>query len=55
MNIHSMTWVFEDGTDVMKQYEDFKNGLIDSTGLNTSTVKQAREEGIFDLYARVGT
>ena len=46
---------FEDGTDVMKQYEDFKNGLIDSTGLNTSTVKQAREEGIFDLYARVGS
>lgn len=55
MNIHSMTWVFEDGTDVMKQYEDFKNGLIDSTGLVTSTVKQAREEGIFDLYARVGS
>lgn len=59
-NIKSMTWVFEDGSDATKQYTDFKNGVIDSTGLNSSVLEISKQEtdadgnNMFDTYSRIG-
>ena len=49
--IKTMTWVFEDGTDVTKTYNDCLAGTIDSAGLNTSTIETAKADGNFEKYA----
>lgn len=53
--IQSSTWTFNDGTDATRNYNDFLNGKIDSTGLGTSTVKLSKDDGLFDEYVRVGS
>ena len=57
MNIHSWTWYFNDGTDTMRSYNEFKSGVVDGVGLNSSALVQARQdipdgetETWFDLY-----
>ncbi|MBR4667790.1 MAG: peptide ABC transporter substrate-binding protein [Butyrivibrio sp.] len=49
--ISTMTWVFEDGTDVTKTYNDCLAGTIDSAGLNTSTIETAKADGNFEKHA----
>jgi ABC-type oligopeptide transport system substrate-binding subunit len=49
--IKEMTWVFEDGTDVTKTYNDCLAGTIDSAGLNTSTIETAKADGNFEKHA----
>lgn len=51
VNIQTMTWLYNDGTDVTKAYNDFKAGTLDGVNLNTSTIELARTEGMFDQYA----
>ncbi len=50
INIHTITWLYNDGSDVMKPYNDFKAGVLDGTGLNTSSLEQAR----IDTYGDTG-
>ena len=52
-NIKTLNWVFEDGTDVTKAYNDCVAGTITSVGLNTSTIESAKADGNFDKYAVV--
>jgi ABC-type oligopeptide transport system substrate-binding subunit len=50
MNIHTQTWVFNDGSDATKAYNDMKAGVIDGTGLNASALELAKGDGWFDQY-----
>ena len=53
INVHTINWIFNDGTDVTKAYTDCKNGIVSGVGLNTTTVKLAKEDKLFDDYAYV--
>ena len=50
INIHTINWIYNDGSDVTKAYTDFKNGIVSGVGLNTTTVELAKEDGLFDEY-----
>lgn len=53
INIKTLTWLYNEGTDVTKTYNDVKAGVLDLAALNTSTLKIAKDEGIFDQFAYV--
>ena len=48
--IKNLTYVYEDGTDVTKTYNDTLAGTVDGCGLNTSTIETAKADGNFDKY-----
>lgn len=50
----SIVWYYNDGTDVMKYYNDCIAGIIVSAGINDSTIVQAQADGNFDDYVYVG-
>ena len=49
-NIKTLTYVYEDGTDVTKTYNDTLAGTVDGCTLNTSTIETAKADGNFDKY-----
>ena len=53
INIHNLTWVWEDGSDPLKIYNDIKSGVIAGAGLNSSALEVAKQDGWFDQYAYV--
>ena len=50
VNIKTLTFKFNDGTDELKNYNDMKNRVIDATGLNASAIEAAKKDGWFDEY-----
>ena len=50
VTIKTITWLFNDGKDITKSYNDMKAGTIDGCGLNSSTLKLAQEDGWFKDY-----
>ena len=55
INIHSMTWYYNDGTDALKGYNDAKAEIIAGAGLNSSATEQAKADGLFDTCAYVSS
>lgn len=53
VNIKTLTWLFNDQSDVTKNYTDAKAGTVDYVNLNTSTMETAKSEGLYDQYAVV--
>ena len=53
INIHTINWYYNDGTDNLKAYNDFKAGILRSCGLNTASIEQAKVDGLFDDYSYV--
>ena len=53
ITIKTITWLFNDGEDPTKAYNDAKSGVLSGAGLNASSVEAAKAEGIFDTYAYV--
>lgn len=53
VNIHSMTWPYEDQSDATKLYNDTKSGTVDGTALTSSEVESAKADGLFDDYVYV--
>ena len=53
LNIHTINWYFNDGTDALKAYNDFKAGINSSVNLNASSLEQAKTDGVFDDNAFV--
>ncbi len=51
INIKTITWVWEDGSEPTKIYNEIKTGVIDGAGLNTNALELAKSEGLFDEYA----
>ena len=52
-NLKSMTFLYTDGSDPLKPYDDFFNGVVDSMGMTAERIEIAREKGTFDKYAYV--
>ena len=50
INIEEVNWRYTDGKDVKKAYTDFQAGTVDGCGLNTTTLKLAKDDGLFDEY-----
>ncbi len=48
INIKTLTWLYNDGSDATKAYNDCKSGVVDNAGLNTASVESARADGMFD-------
>lgn len=55
MTITKMTWLFNDGQDALKSYNDTISGTIDGAGLNASAVVQSQTDGYFDDYAYISS
>ena len=50
VNIKVQNWLFNDGTDTLKSYNDAVAGVIDGAGLNSSALEIAKQDGNFDKY-----
>ena len=50
INIKTITWLYNDGKDTTKGYNDMKAEVIDGAGLNTETLALAKADGWFDQY-----
>ncbi len=53
ITIKTITWLFNDGSDDLKAYNDAKAGTIAGCGLNSAAVEAAKADGTFDQYAYV--
>lgn len=51
INIKTINWFFFDNTDALRPYNECKDGTIDSSSLNTSSLPKAKEDNLFDDYA----
>ena len=51
ITVKTITWLFNDGSDDLKAYNDAKAGTIAGCGLNTSAAEAAKKDGLFDKYA----
>jgi len=52
-NIKVCTWLYNDGSDTLKAYNDAKAGVTDGSGLNASAIVSAKADGLFDKHAYV--
>ena len=55
INIHTINWIFNDGTDPTKTYTDCKNNVVSGVGLTAITVELAKEDELFDDYVYVSS
>ncbi len=53
VTIKTLTWLFNDGSDDLKAYNDAKAGTIDGAGLNTAAVEACKADGLFDQFSYV--
>ena len=51
INMKTITWLYNDGEDALKAYNDCMSGVLDGAGLNASAVAAAKKDGNFDKYA----
>lgn len=53
ITIKTLTWLFNDGQDATKAYNDLKAGVLSGAGLNAAALEAAKADGLFDEYAYV--
>ena len=53
INIKTIVWGFNDGSDVLKAYNDMKAGELSGCGLNASALEVAKGDGYFDQYSYI--
>ena len=53
ITVKTLTWLFNDGTDATKAYNDVKNGVLSGAGLSAAALEAAKADGLFDEYAYV--
>ena len=53
INVKTITWLFNDGQDQLKAYNDAVNGVIAGAGLNAAALEAAKKDGNFDKYSYV--
>ena len=53
INIKTINWLYNDGKDVTKNYNDAKAGTVDGSGLNATTILMCKSDGLFDEYVYV--
>ena len=55
INIKTLTWLYNDGSEATKAYNDAVAGTIDGSGLNSSSLELASEDGNFDKYGYIAS
>lgn len=50
INAKTITWLYNDGSDATKAYNDMLAGTIDGCGLNASALELAKKDGNFAKY-----
>ncbi|MDD6160019.1 MAG: ABC transporter substrate-binding protein [Oscillospiraceae bacterium] len=53
INMKTITWLFNDGSEATKSYKDAVAGTIDGAGLNAAALEACKADGLFDEYAYV--
>ena len=53
VTMKSITWLYNDGEDALKAYNDTISGVLDGAGLNASATEAAKADGHFDTLAYV--
>ena len=53
INVKTINWLYNDGKDVTKNYNDAKAGTVDGSGLNATTIPMCKSDGLFDEYVYV--
>lgn len=53
VNAKTLTWYYNDSSDVMKSYNDFIANITDSCALNDSNLQQCKADGNYDGFAYV--
>ena len=44
VKINTITWLYDDGEDVLRSYKDMKTGALDGAGLNASALVEAKKD-----------
>ena len=52
-NIKTLTYLYTDGSDPLKPYDDFFGGVVDTQGMTVERVAIAKEKGTYEEYAYV--
>ena len=52
-NLKAMTFMYTDGSDQLKPYDDFFNGVVDTMGMTAERVTIAKERGTYDKYSYI--
>ena len=55
ITIKTLTWLYNDGEDALKAYNDAVSGVLDGAGLNSSSVEAAKADGLFEEFAYVSS
>ena len=53
INLQTITWLYNDGEDALKGYNDAVSGVLSGSGLNASALEACKDAGLFDTYAYV--
>lgn len=51
VKVQTITWLFNDGKDVLKAYTDTTSGAIDGASLNSPAAAKAKSDGVFNDLA----
>jgi len=52
-NIKEIIWLYNDGTDATRAYNDVKNGVTDSSSLSASAMEVAKADGLMNTHCYV--
>ncbi len=52
-NLKTMNFLYTDGSDPLKPYDDFFNGVVDNQGMTAERIEIAKEKGTYDKFAYV--
>jgi len=52
-NLSSMTFLYTDGSDPRKPYDDFFGGVVDTLAMTAERIALAKEKGTYERYAYV--
>ena len=53
VTMKTITWLFNDGKDALKAYNDTMSGVLDGAGLNASALEAAKADGLMDSIVYV--
>lgn len=53
VNIKAVNFIYDDGSDVTREYNDFLNGTGTTLALDTAQVEIAKNDGNFDKYVHI--
>lgn len=53
INVKTITWLFNDGSDATKTYNDLKSDTLDSAKLTTASIELAKKSGELEEYGYI--